>query len=293
MSYPPLVLTKRLVKASKVTPAEEDQNMTDIETAVNGFDAKLAVALNPNGTIKNNAVSTAALQDRSVTLPKLAFLDQFYAVDSGASNAAVISFAPLPLVAYAAGLVFWVKIIADNTGAATLDVDGLGPKNIKVYTTSGIGDPAPGAMKAAGVYVFVYDGTNFVLLNPAPTLTPPVVNTTVGDVSTLFGTDVTFAHGFPSLPMSHWCLICAAVGGDAGFLQNDELDVAGVWVETPGGGDPDYEPLVSTWANVIPGVVGASIHQVEVGAQYFANKGVTEVLLDLTKWKLKNYAKPW
>lgn len=266
--------------------------MTDIETAVNGFDAKLAVALNPNGTIKNNAVSTAALQDRSVTLPKLAFLDQFYAVDTGATNAAVITFAPDPLLgAYAAGLVFWVKIIADNSGAATLDVDGLGPKNIKVYETGGIADPPAGALKAGGVYVFVYDGTNFVLLNPTPVLVAPGVFVSGAAIDTQFGTDVTHAHGFSSPPMSQWRMLCSAVGGDAGFLQNDELDVAGVWVETPGGGDPDYEPLVSTWVNAT--LVGASIHQVEVGAVYYANKGASEVTLTLSKWTLKNYSKPF
>lgn len=288
MSYPPLILTKRLVKGSKITPAENDQNYSDIETAINGFDAKLAVALNPNGTIKNNAVSTAALQDRSVTLPKLAFLDQFYAVDTGAANAAVITFAPDPLLgAYAAGLVFWVKIVADNTGAATLAVDGLGPKNIKIYTASGIGDPFAGAMKAGGVYVFVYDGTNFVLLNATPI--PAGATVTNVDAMTLdarvtAAADLTFAHGFTGIPFSHWSLLC--IIADAGFVVNDELDLPGIWVETPGN---DYEPVASTWVN--GSVVGAAAYKVEAGNTVLAYKGGLEVTLNPLNWALKNRAK--
>lgn len=169
MAYPPLSLTKRLIKGSKITPAENDQSYTDIETAVNGQDAKLAVALNPNGTIKNNAVSTAAIQDRAVTLAKLAFLSEFYADDTGAANAMAITFAPAPLLgAYVEGLVFWVKAIANNTGATTLAVDGLAVQNVKKFTSSGIGSLVQGDIKAGMVYALVYDGAQFLLLNPTP-----------------------------------------------------------------------------------------------------------------------------
>lgn len=167
-----LSLIKRLVLGHKITPAQEDQNMTDIENAINGFAAELAVSLNPDGTLKNNTVSTAAIQDRAVTLAKLAFQSLFYAVDSGAVNAMAISFTPAA-TAYAAGMGFFVKAVANNTGACTLKVDALAAVAIKVITNSGLADPIAGNILAGGVYIFIHDGTQFVCCNPN---TPASVN---------------------------------------------------------------------------------------------------------------------
>lgn len=168
MPYPPLSLIKRLVKGSKVTPAEEDQNMTDIETGVNAQLAQLAVSLTPAGLLKPNSVATTAIQDRAVTLAKLAFLSNFYAVDTGGANAMAISFTPA-LGAYVAGLVFWVKAAASNTGVTTLNVNTLGVQTVKQYTGAGILDLVAGNIIAGNVYALVHDGTNFVLINPTET----------------------------------------------------------------------------------------------------------------------------
>jgi hypothetical protein len=175
MSFPPLQLIKRLDKGSKITPAEEDQNMTDIETAVNAFFNELAVALNPNGTLKAGSVSTSAIQDRAVTLQKLAFLSSFYAEDTGGANAIAISFTP-GLTAYVAGLVFFVKAAATNTGATTVNVNLVGNQNAKVYSGIVLSDLSPGQVVAGNIYLFVHDGVQFLLLNPsAPALvTGPV-----------------------------------------------------------------------------------------------------------------------
>lgn len=164
---PPLVLVKRLVKGSKITPAEEDQNMTDIENAANGMAAQLAAALNPNGTLKPGSVDTNAIQDRAVTLAKLAFLSSFYAVDTGSANAIAIAFVP-PLTAYVEGLVFWVKVVAGNTGATTMAVDGLAPVTCQKLISTGLTNLVAGDLVTGGEYLFVNDGTVFVLLNPTP-----------------------------------------------------------------------------------------------------------------------------
>jgi len=69
------------------------------------------------------------------------------------------------LTAYSAGQVFFMYgANADSTGACTLNVNGLGAKNIKVV---GGGDPANGAIQTDGAYIFLYDGTNMILLNPS------------------------------------------------------------------------------------------------------------------------------
>lgn len=165
MPYPPLSLLKRLVLGIPLTPAQEDQNMTDIETAVNAQASQLAAALNSNGTLKPGSVNTAAIQDRAVTNQKLAFLYAFYAVDTGGANAMVITFAP-PLTAYAAGLLFYVKAAATNTGNTTLNVDGLGAQSVKKYNGLVISEMAPGEIVAGDIYEIIYDGGQFIVLNP-------------------------------------------------------------------------------------------------------------------------------
>lgn len=86
-----------------------------------------------------------------------------YAADTGAANAYAV--APIPaLSGYTAGQVVILKPTNAVTGASTLNVNALGAKAIKTQDGS---DTAANAMVAGGVFVLVYDGTNFILTNPA------------------------------------------------------------------------------------------------------------------------------
>lgn len=68
------------------------------------------------------------------------------------------------VTAYAAGLSsFTFKAGFTNTGACTLNVSALGAKSIKLTNGS---NPHAGAITAGGYYSVIYDGTNFILLNP-------------------------------------------------------------------------------------------------------------------------------
>lgn len=62
-------------------------------------------------------------------------------------------------------LIIW-KPVADNTGACTLNVDGLGAKSVVTQTGAA---PAAADLDATGIAMAVYDGTNYVLINPATT----------------------------------------------------------------------------------------------------------------------------
>jgi len=64
------------------------------------------------------------------------------------------------------GMFVFMQTATANTGAATLAFNGLTVKNIK--TASGA-DPANSDIVASGISLLVYDGTNWVLLNPATT----------------------------------------------------------------------------------------------------------------------------
>jgi len=59
---------------------------------------------------------------------------------------------------YYTGLRIWVKFTNANTGACTLNMDGYGAKGIKKNVSTAL---ASGDILAGGIYVLVYDGTNF------------------------------------------------------------------------------------------------------------------------------------
>lgn len=85
-----------------------------------------------------------------------------HAGETGAANAYAI--APVPaLTAYVTGQVFVVKITNNNTTTSTLAVSGLAAKTIKLPNGANV---YAGALLSGGVYIFLYDGTNMLLLNP-------------------------------------------------------------------------------------------------------------------------------
>ena len=109
------------------------------------------------------AVGTAATD--SVSLAQVqAGAFGYVASDSGSSNAYVI--APSPAITgFAAGQKFAFLAANVSSGASTLNVSGLGVKNV-YYQNAAIS----GAMiKAGALILVVYDGTQFQMLSPANT----------------------------------------------------------------------------------------------------------------------------
>jgi hypothetical protein len=83
---------------------------------------------------------------------------QLYVLDTGAANAYVGTFVPA-ITAYTTGMVVRLKIANTNTaGSSTINVNGLGTKNIitQLWTNVGVGQ-----IVAGNIYDFKYDGTNF------------------------------------------------------------------------------------------------------------------------------------
>ncbi len=85
-------------------------------------------------------------------------------VQTGGSGGAYTLTAAETITAYAAGQRFLIRPNHTNSGAATLNVDGLGAKNIKVYNAAGtLVDPAAGDLGANRLCEVTYDGTRFIL----------------------------------------------------------------------------------------------------------------------------------
>lgn len=84
-----------------------------------------------------------------------------YAADSGGSDAYAITLAPA-ITAYTVGMAIQFKANTANTGAATLNVNGLGAKTIKKNVSS---DLSTGDILAGQMVKVLYDGTNFQLVS--------------------------------------------------------------------------------------------------------------------------------
>jgi hypothetical protein len=67
----------------------------------------------------------------------------------------------IPVLAYAAGLKQTFKATANNTGATTINVDGLGTKNVYKMNSGALGAIASGDIVSGGIYDVMYDGTQF------------------------------------------------------------------------------------------------------------------------------------
>ena len=98
----------------------------------------------------------------TTAINNLANFDNYY-VDSGAVNAIAVTVSSPQIVAYTAGLMLQVKVAATNTGATTININGLG--NVAVVTPNGSAVSA-GALVLGGIYQFQYDGTSFQLQTP-------------------------------------------------------------------------------------------------------------------------------
>ncbi|KEK13013.1 hypothetical protein EP18_03885 [Lysinibacillus sphaericus] len=94
----------------------------------------------------------------------------YHALDTGTANAKVVTL-PIALTSYIAGLTIRFENKILNTGAVTVNVNGLGVKNVVKPDGSAI---TPGDLKAGGVYTISYSGTlgNFTLQGSGGKSTP-------------------------------------------------------------------------------------------------------------------------
>jgi hypothetical protein len=83
------------------------------------------------------------------------------AITTGGSGAAYTLTSGQSLTAYANGQGFWIKASFTSNAPATLNVDGLGAKNI---TKSGTAATVSGDIVSGRIYRVAYDGTQFQLL---------------------------------------------------------------------------------------------------------------------------------
>lgn len=115
---------------------------TNAQNALEIADGNLSVADNATFALVNVLADTGTVDD---------------------NYGGTITPAPAALVE---NMVVYMRAGIANTGAATLAFNGLTVKNIKTNTAA---DPANNDILTASMAIFFYNGTNWVLLNPAST----------------------------------------------------------------------------------------------------------------------------
>ena len=85
-----------------------------------------------------------------------------FAADGESSDAYAITLSPA-ILEYKTGQMIVFTATTANTGACTLNVNGLGAKSLKSLHNQ---DPADNYIEAGSIVVVVYDGTNFQIVSP-------------------------------------------------------------------------------------------------------------------------------
>jgi hypothetical protein len=143
----------RQITLTDLAPGSVQGNGTKLQAAgtISGT-AGATLCIDANGNTTTSGCSSGTTIDNN-TLKNAA-----YCPDTGSANALVCTTATAFPGAYTAGQAIWVKAANANTGATTINVNSLGAVSVTKNGTTGL---APGDLAAGGMYLLMYDGTEF------------------------------------------------------------------------------------------------------------------------------------
>jgi hypothetical protein len=147
-----LQVTGNIMLSGSIKSQDSGQDITLIPGATGNVDVSNKQIKNlANPTAANDAVNVEVVQNSTLT----------YGAASGAANAYEIVLIPAP-TAYQAGMMLTFKANVTNTGATTLNINGLGAKTLKKQVTN---DLIANDIVLGQMVIVIYDGINFQILN--------------------------------------------------------------------------------------------------------------------------------
>lgn len=236
-----------------------------------------------------------------------------YGVTTGSANAYVLSIAGWTPAANAdlGGRVIAFKTNFANTGACTLNVNGLGAVSIKKPDGT---DPASGDLGSGCVVAVVYDGTYFRMLTSgsgsatlpdvatAGTYASPssvtidakgrVTSVTAGTAMSTFTSSaasvpaaaaiVEETHGLGAIPRTvQWVLVCNT--GDTGYTAGDEVNIEAAYADAADNGRRFVTYKTATKCGLI--------RSSTMGSVILPNKGTgVDAAITEANWRIKCYA---
>jgi hypothetical protein len=150
------------VTASRMD-AEDDGFATGLSTAITKDGQTTITADLPMSGFNHTGVGDSNARDEYLATGQYQDQSTIYATTTGSANAYVLTLSPA-ITAYAAGQSFEILASFGNTGAATLNVSGLGTKAITKDGTTAL---ASGDIVSGAIYRVTYDGTQFQLTTVA------------------------------------------------------------------------------------------------------------------------------
>lgn len=217
---------------------------------------------------------------------------QQYAAAGSGSDAYTVTLSPAP-TAYTAGMVVRFKADVANTGAATLNVNSLGAKDIRNRNAAAL---TTGDIVAGEIVQVVYDGTQFllnglskaesdaaILAARASQYSKVVALATALGASNVNMVLINEAHSLGAIPTKVFArLRCTST--DLGYAVNDEVDLASV----------TFPPaVIANATNIIAIQACTSVPAVATPQVRDRTSGTTLGLstnITLTKWSLAVYA---
>lgn len=167
-----------------------------------------------------------------------------YAADSVGTDSYAITLSPA-ITAYAESQVFRFKAGTANTGAATLNVNGVGAVSIKKGYNL---DLATGDILANQIVEVIYNGTNFQMLSQVSNLISFFESS---EQTITFGASITVSHGFSGKPkLVHAVMINKTT--EFGYSVGDEAVPISVGDLNPASAQYGYVPTADTTNIVIP-----------------------------------------
>lgn len=200
-----------------------------------------------NTAARTDTATDIASGDPTVNKPsEIARVIQDQGYTSGASSAGtdtyVVTLVPAP-AAYVTNQMFILEADVTNTGAATVDFNGLGAKSIKLPDGT---DPADGDI-IVGPNILIYDGTDMILVSATANIAATEAfvtdnnNIEVGvdsfsPVST--ASTKVIAHGLGRTPK------CVSLDWGSGIsAASPEVTVPHGWLRNTGGGTGDTKAI--------------------------------------------------
>lgn len=139
--------------------ALSDSDIVDGQIAMLIYDGTNLQLINPDMTATIAAISSSITTNVATLKTGIQNQSYTYILDTGAANVYVATLSPA-VTSYVTGLTLTIKVANTNTGASTINVNGLGAKTIK--TMKGLA--LVGKELVAGTVVTMsYDGTDFKL----------------------------------------------------------------------------------------------------------------------------------
>jgi len=190
-----------------------------------------------SATLRSDAPNAGQVQDNSLL---------WGGTSGGAANAQTLTLAPI-ITAYVAGQRYSFIAGFTNTAAATLNINGVGAKNIfNTATGAAIG---AGEIVATRAYEVIYDGTQFLLLNDVT----PIQNGdyiwlgTTGGTATAMTASATPAITAYKAGQKFRMKVGAGLGSTGSTATSHTININGVGAKNIVNNEDSTNPTIGTW----------------------------------------------